>query len=460
MALTPFQWLTRLTVAMDERAKRLSELREYLDHGGPLPEGAEGCKDAYRAFQKKSRTNFAELVVDAVVERMIPAGLVSPEGETAEKELLSIWRRNRLQLGTADVVRDMAGLACGYMIVERDEQGRALITCERPEQVYSEQTAGRPDLMRAAVKVYRDPVEKIDVAYLHLPGNVYRYTRSLVDFSGVLKEPVSFTGDWEWDESADTETGLNYIPVFPFVNRGGKGEFESHLGVLDRINWVSLQVMVIIALQAYRQRALEMPENGESLPREDGDGKEINYSDMFKPGAGALWELPPGVELWESSETDFTPVLTANKGNITTLAAVTRTPMSTLIPDTANQSAEGAAFAREGLVFKAQDRVERAGDALSRVMGAALGIERGLADIVDEIEVKWLPVERRSLAERADAASKAQDIPWRSRMRDTWGYSEAEIDKMESERAADALNTALAFTPEQNSQAAGGTPAA
>ena len=448
MALTPYQWLTRLTVAMDERSKRLKELREYLDDGGPLPEGAEGCKDAYRDFQKKSRTNFAELVVDAVVERMIPAGLVSPEGEDTEKALLAIWRRNRLQLGTADVVRDMAALSCGYMIVERDEQGRALITCERPEQVYSEQTAGRPDLMRAAVKVYRDPVEKIDVAYLHLPGFVYRYTRSIVDFSGVLAEPVSFAGEWVWDESEDVETGLNYIPVFPFVNRGGKGEFEPHLGLLDRINWVALQVLVIIALQAYRQRALEIPVDGEQLPREDDDGKQINYSDMFKPGAGALWELPPGVKLWESSQTDFTPVLTANKGNLVTLAGVTRTPMSTLIPDGANQSAEGAAFAREGLVFKATDRVERAGDALSRVMGAALGIERDLPDIVDEIEVKWLPVERRSLAERADAAAKAQDIPWRSRMRDIWGYSEAEIDKMETERAADALNNALAFEPE------------
>jgi hypothetical protein len=77
-------------------------------------------------------------------------------------------------------------------------------------------------------------------------------------------------------------------------------------------------------------------------------------------------------------------------------------------------------------------------------MGAALAIETGKSALVEGVESQWLPVERQSLAERADAATKAQDLPWRTRMTDIWQFSEDRVDQMETERAADALNAQLA----------------
>jgi len=441
MAMTPEQWLARLTTAMDYRASRFALLRCYMDGNAPLPEGAEGCRDAYKQFQRKARTNFGELVVDAVVERMIPSGFTVGTAPEDDDQLRAIWKRNHMQIGVADVLRDMVGLSVGYIIVQEEEDapGRALVTCERPEQVITEQSASRPDQVRAALKVYRDPVEGHDVAYLHLPGMVHRYCRPI--FAPITDRPVpmtSATGGWTWEESQ--LTGLDFVPVFPFVNRGGLGEFEPHIDILDRINWNILQRLVIVAMQAYRQRATK----GE-LPDEDDEGNEIDYAEIFKPGPGALWRLPDGVDLWESQQTDISPILAANKDDITHLAAVTRTPMATLIPDGANQSAEGAAFAKEGLVFKAQDRLERAKAMLGRAMGAALAIEKGSSSLIDDVESLWLPVERQSLAERADAATKAQDLPWRTRMTDIWQFSADRVDQMETERASDAINTALAF---------------
>jgi hypothetical protein len=229
------------------------------------------------------------------------------------------------------------------------------------------------------------------------------------------------------------ETGLEFVPIYPFVNRGSLGEFETHLDVLDRINWDVLQRLVIMAMQAYRQRATKG-----DLPPEDEQGNEIDYAEMFKPGPGALWQLPDGVELWESQVTDLAPVLAASKDDITHLAAVTRTPMSTLMPDSQNQSAEGAAFAREGLVFKTGDRVERATAQWDAVMGGALAIEQGLSRPVADVYTQFLPVERQSLAERADANSKLQDIPWRDRMTDVMQFPADRVDRMEINRAADA----------------------
>lgn len=453
MALTPEGWLNRLATQMDYRAARLSTLRSYMDGNAPLPEGAEGCRDAYQAFQKKARTNFGELVVDAVVERLIPSGFSVSGRAEDDDQLRAIWRRNRMQLGISDVLRDMIGLSAGYLIVGEGAPREAVITCERPEQVVTEQSASRPDQVRAGMKVYRDPIEGMDVAFVHpWAGEVYRYVRPFRDIAG-RPTPMSYVSGG-WQAAGSSSTGLDFIPIFPFLNRGGLGEFESHTDILDRINWNILQRLVIVAMQAYRQRATEG-----DLPDEDDEGKPIDYAQMFKPGPGALWRLPEGVKLWESQQTDITSILAANKDDITHLAAVTRTPMSTLIPDGANQSAEGASFAKEGLVFKAGDRLVRASAVLAPAMGAALAIEQGSSSIIDDVEVLWLPVERQSLAERADAATKAQDLPWRTRMTDIWQFSADRVDQMESERASDALNAALAF-PAQPAPVVSGTPAA
>jgi Phage portal protein, SPP1 Gp6-like len=447
MAMSPDQWLARLTKAMDKRAERLAHLRRYMNGDAPLPEGAEGCREAYASFQKKARTNFGELIVDAVVERMIPSGF-SIGGESEDDDRLRvIWTRNRLQIGTADVVRDMVGLSAGYMIVGQDPDAtgkKALITCERPEQVITDQSPTRPDQVRAALKVYRDDVEGFDVAYLHLKGEVHTYFRPLRDSFGRSTVIGRVQGDWQHAGPAE-QTGLKFIPVFPFLNRGEMGEFESHTDILDRINWNILQRLVITAMQAYRQRGIE--EGDDPLPDEDEDGNEIDYAEMFKPGAGSLWRLPKGAKLWESAQTDITAILTANKDDITHLGAVTRTPMPMLIPSGANQSAEGAHEAKAGLLTKAKDRIERAKAELALVMGAALAIETGSDTIIDGIESLWKETDETSLTEKADAASKAHDLPWRTRMTYIWGFTEERVDQMELERAEDALNASLMSPP-------------
>jgi hypothetical protein len=252
-------------------------------------------------------------------------------------------------------------------------------------------------------------------------------------------------GGWTWAGAEDT--GLDFVPVFPFLNRGGLGEFEPHTDILDRINWNILQRLVITAMQAYRQRAITSKDGDSSLPTVDAEGNEIDYEKVFSAAPGAMWDLPPGFEIWESQQTDITAILSANKDDITHLAAVTRTPMPTMMPGGENQTAEGASFAKEGLVFKAQDRVARASASLDLVMGAALAIESGLRVPVADVESKWLPVERQSLAERADAATKAQDLPWRTRMTDIWQFSEDRVDQMETERASDALNASISAPP-------------
>lgn len=446
---TPEQWLALLTQRLDARQSRLSILRDYLNGNPPLPEGAVNDETAYRDFQLKSRTNFAELVVDAAAERMRIGGFQVGTDSNDDDAARAVWRRSMLDIGSSEIHRDMLAVGVSYAVIGADRS----VMVEAPEFCITDDDP-RTKMPRAGLIVWRDQAEGMDYADLLLPTTVQRFARKIPDPPGAFtpkgsfydklagnffsRSPVEYVRSWNvgnWEPWTDpVPHGYAEVPIVKFANRDEVGEFERHLDLLDRINWGLLQRLVITATQAWKQRAIK----GE-LPTHDADGNEIDYSAVFAPGAGALWTLPDGVDIWESSQTDIGPLLTAIKDDIQHLAAVTRTPMATFMPEGQNQSAEGAAFAREGLVFKVEDRISRASASWDRLMRLVLGVE--------EVITRWLPAERQSLAERADAATKAVDLPWRTRMETIWQFEGEEIDRMEVERSADALNLMLTAAP-------------
>lgn len=435
---TPEQWLAVLSARLDARQSRLSALRAYLAGDPPLPEGAVNDTTAYRDFQRKSRTNFAELVVDAVAERMRIGGFQVGTQSDDDDQARAVWRDNLLEVRSVDLHRDMLGLGVGYAVIGGDRS----VMVEAPECCITDDDP-RTKLPRAGLIVWRDAADGRDFADLLLPTTVQRFTRAVPDprrftpkgsFHDPLagdffsSSPVEYLGegvsaDWQ-PETDPVPHGYPEVPIVKFANRDECGEFERHTDVLDRINWGLLQRLVITAMQAFKQTALR----GE-LPTHDANGAEIDYAAVFAPGPGALWTLPDGVDIWQSQQTDIQPQLTAIKDDIQHLSAVTRTPMSTFMPGGENQTAEGAAFAREGLVFKTQDRIARASASWDRLMRLVLG--------ADDVVTQWLPAERQSLAERADAANKASDLPWRTRMERIWQFSGEEIDRMQAERDAE-----------------------
>jgi hypothetical protein len=208
-----------------------------------------------------------------------------------------------------------------------------------------------------------------------------------------------------------------------------------------------LQRLVITAMQAFRQRAILG-----RLPQTDEAGNPIDYNAIFPSSPGALWVTgrPTSGEdalgIWESSQTDITPLLTAVKDDIRDLSAITRTPLPMLLPDAQNQSAEGATAGREGLVWKTQDRIQRASYGWNTVMRTAL-MFAGKGDV--NVETEWLDPERRSLAERADAASKLvpAGVPFNTIMTDVMQFPPDKVERMEDERMTDALVESMKAPP-------------
>lgn len=438
---SPGWWLNRLIKRLGDRQASYNQFDRYYRGEADLPEGAEGCRAAYRNLQRKARLNFGELVVEATRERMMVTGFRTGPSEDREtdSEAWRFWQANSLDADQALVDRPTLSMGDGYVIVGPvdDEIGAPVITPEDPRQVITEHDPIRRRKVIAALKVFADDVTGRDRAYLYLPGRVIQASRPM---GGAGSFNFSSSG-WEW--VSEELMPFQQVPVVRFMNRAGldmgvagRSELDGSLDTLDRINHMVLQRVVIATMQAFRQRAIK------GVPIVDSKGVDIDYSGVFSPDPGALWLLPDTAEMWESQQVDLTPVLSSVRHDIQDLAASTRTPLFYLTPDAANGSAEGASLAREGLVHKVLDRIAQSGESWERVMSLAFLFSGDLerASQVDT-EVVWQPPERFSLAEKYDAAVKARaaEVPWRSVMSDVLQFSPQAVERMETERATDAF---------------------
>lgn len=433
---SPGWWMKRLSIRLADpaRARRLQLLWDYHRGHAPLPVGSENARSVFQAFQKKARSNFGELIVSAVSERMTPVGFRTAldSDATGDKEVGQLWKQSGLDVTAGDVHDHMLALGEAFVIVGAvdEDTGAPTITFEDPRYMVSEQDAANERKMLAAMKLIYDDVSQEDRAYLYLPGQVWVARRAVPKTRSATstisqpqpyqrRAPIMFDGrSWEWDTDRSGALEHGRIPVVRFVNKYGMGEFEAHTDLLDRINKEILDRLVISAMQAFRQRAIKnMPTTyPEDYPDQSKAGQPIDYDKMFSADPAALWLLPEDAEMWESAFMDLRPILEAVKDDLEHLAAVTRTPLHMLSAGGVNQSAEGASLAREGLTFKVEDRQKRTGHPWAQVMSLALLVmgEQSRADMA-KLQTIWARADRLSLTEKADAAVKlAQILPLRT----------------------------------------------
>ncbi|WP_200215896.1 hypothetical protein [Micromonospora coerulea] len=134
----PGWWMKRLFFQLNDPRwrRRLWKLHNYYARSPPLPEGAEAAREAFEAFQRHIRSNFAELVVSAVSERMTPVGFRTARDEdvTGDAEAAAVWERAGLSVRSSDTHSRM--LSLHDHVQPRSGQGDGL------EEVAGEQGVG------------------------------------------------------------------------------------------------------------------------------------------------------------------------------------------------------------------------------------------------------------------------------------------------------------------------------
>lgn len=448
-----------------ERKDRLELLNNYMIGEAPLPRGAERAREAYESFMRMARSNFAQLVVSALAERLRITGFRSAteNDETGDPELGNLWQRAGMEVVSADTIKATLGLSEAYVIVgEIDpDTDAAVVTYEDPRWIIGLPDPDNGRRLIAALKIKYDAAANVDRVYLYLAGKVLAPGANAQIWVaerpgyGRMGPIMGFDArDWTWMPARSGALRHDRCPVVRFDNADSMGEFEAHIDILDRINHQVLQRMTIAVMQAFRQRAVKgLPSvYPKGHPQE---GKAIDYGDVFVSDPAAVWHLPPGAEMWESGSVDLQPLLNAGREDVTALAAVTKTPLYYMMAAGENQSAEGATAQRENLVFKAKDRIPRFTPKFIDVIALML-LQAGATDrqALARLGPIWAAPEMLSLSERADAAAKAaNDIPRRSRLQLIWQFDPATVDRLMTEWADEMLlqqqiaNALAAATP-------------
>lgn len=453
---SPGYRLQRLARKLEEEQTRLVPIFQRYENTQPLPDTLRNAPETARQFFEAARTGYAETVVRAVKYplRLQSFGTAADSSGDGDSEAHRLAKRSGLLTEVDDVHRVALVAGNAYAIVAVDPSTEEpFYTAEDPRQCATMHDPIRQSVVTEGLKAFHHVDEQRDFWYLYTrstadePAKVYRAYR---DRRGRKSQPgvIRFSAaSLDWDPEYGGADGQELpeayggrVPIFRYRNEEGVGEFERHLGLLNRIDHMVLQGMVIATMQAFKQRAIKAAP--EDLPDQDEDGKDIDYDDIFAAGPDALWKLPETAEIWESGNVDLTPVWTGLDRFERQFSAVTFTPLAVFSPDGQNQSAEGASFAREGRTFKVEDRQDRFGavhaEALSLLFRLAGDGER---EPVEDITVQWRPAERYSLAEKGDAMVKYQQagVPWRTRMIEVGQFSPAQVTQMETERASDAM---------------------
>lgn len=447
---TADEWLPVLAKKLDERAGDIIKARKYCNGNAPLPEMGKNLKASWEAFQKKARVNYGGLAVRALKNRIRPRGVLIGDGTNtaAVAAAARIWRDNRIAAQFADAIRDRLQTKYGYLVVGRSAAGKAVVTREKPELFIASTDPLQPWKARAALKVWRDEDLGKDYAYVWIPGQRQKYSRPAKDSNGIVRKRAEGS-DWVADGEPEVYQG---DPPVIVLERADGPLLAEHYDLIDAINHGKLQRLVTTAMQAFRQRALKRKpdaDGGDELDDKDTDGNDVDFSKIFEPAPGALWDLPEGIDIWESQTTDITPMLEGEKADRRDFAAATSTPLSVFIPDGQNQSAEGAANAKEGHISLAEEEIDDLGPGLAMAMVYALKVETiELAD-TDTVAIDFAPPALISLTEKYSAAAQAKGagMARKTIMREVLGMTPDQIKQAEIDIADEQLAAAALATP-------------
>lgn len=451
-------WLMRCATEMGLTFPRLYKLKRHRDGDAVVPEEASAAmREAFVKWARQGRLVMSDLIVTAKTNKQKVIGFrTSAVGdEDGDDAAWANWKRSLMTVNSRKFFNDIGHYGTAYLIVTGSSIGtggsvtgtldQPLIVPSNGWNTYSIQYGSTPWLTEAAITIGYDATIGADTITLWRPG----YVRTAIKPSKQSTIPTDGNEwtpgtDWTWEGGPQSLGFTTDNAVVRCDAPDGVGFYEKHLDTIDRINETIKQRSTIIAMQAFRQRAIEG-----NLPQvypkgHEQEGEPIDYDELFKAGPAALWMIPEGAKIWESAVTDITPILTANDKDIKHLAAVTSTPLYVLSPDAAAGSAAGADLSKEMNSSAVEDLNELADAAFALAQGLAFQAQRDTTrSDPSGIETIYAAIDRTSIIARAAAApqAKAGGMPQRFIDEMIFQMTPAQIRQARQDRQDEAFDT-------------------
>lgn len=412
--LTPDWWLIRLGRRMQWRRPQLDLWWRYYTGDHLLPELPKKASEAFREFQRKSRTNFCQPVADASVHRLAVLGITDGQGNP-DPDALRWWQANRLDSGQKRLYRTVMAQSRGYVMVgphptrtEANGRPSPLITLEHPRQAiveYDPETGERV----AGLKAFYDDVHRVARASVLLAdGTVQRY---VTPRRGPGRMPWGLAS-WEPDGDSFTHD-LGGLPMVEFDCRPDlmeepRAEFAGVLDIQDRINLGVLNRMTAARYSAFRQ-AWVKGHKFAKRPDPSRPGKFL-VDEPFVPGPGNLWASEAkDASFGQLDATDLSGFLKEHESDVRDLLVLSHTPAYYFASDLVNISADTVNALDINHIAKIQEHQSALGEsweAVAALAAAQAGVERDYT----AAEVRWADPRQLNPSVLADAAVKKQSI--------------------------------------------------
>lgn len=446
-------------VARDEllaqiRDRLLAKLRRQREHALEMYAWYEGEQDppnqpvdpaygysgAFNRLRRMARGAWARLIVDALTERLELQGIRTTLGQDADDAAWTLLQDNHIDADQHDVYAEAFITGHTYVSVGASDAGGVRIAPETVLEVTHEHAPGDRRATTAALKLFQllegGPTW---VAELYTADEVAVWTAELPRKG---RTPLGERTSVPWHGPTVAGQPLGAVPFVTFANRPtaatpGEGELRELIPVMQRLDELQLAKMVAAHTSIFRQKWA----TGMQVPKDPDTGKPVS---PFKESVERVWiSEKEGTRFGSFEATDIAQYLKAIDSEIAELAAISRIPSYYLVQsELANPPSADSLIAGEaGLVSKLRDRQRGFGESWEQVvrLAAQAGDQAELAGD-RQLEMVWAPLERRSPAVIADAATKLDsiDVPWATLM-ELIGFSPQAIERMRTERAAEAL---------------------
>ncbi|MEU4570843.1 phage portal protein [Micromonospora sp. NPDC023956] len=398
---------------------------------------------------------------DAIEERVDLEGFRLPGASGADADLWRIWQANSLDEESQLAHLDALVLGRSFIVVgsgddtpdapspadgdgDRDP-AVPLVTVESSNEVTVELDP-RTRRVVAAAKVYQDgPARR---ATLYLPDRTVWVERR----------------DARWVEVDRDVHDLGVVPVVPLTNRPrlarreGRSQFERVIGLTDAAARALTNAQIATEVLAVPQRYVLGATKGDFVDR---DGNVLTTWESY---FGAIWGMAnKDAKVGQFSAADLTNFKTIVDHYASLVAGVTGLPMRYLGQSTTNPPSAEGIRADESRLIKTCERFERtAGGSWELTMRIVRRIIDGEWDpALAQMETLWRDPATPTRAQAADAAVKLYTAPPGQRpivplrqTRETLGFSQVQIARMEEEDEADRardpmLEIARALPPGQ-----------
>jgi hypothetical protein len=434
---------------LDVRAAKVKKLDEYRqENGGAIPPAIKHAKvtNAYKMLMSLSSANYAKVIVKAAASKMRVGGIKAGDKETAAAAW-DIWEDNRMDAEFRRATDNVLAHGRAFAIVrpnQADSTKSPEIILEDASTVIVEYAEGSRYERVCALRRWQDN-ENFVHGTLYYPDATYQLKTNRQVDSIATEALESVT----WEINPDPiENPFNLVPAVEIATNGGlkagrfgsaEGDYETELGLIDRINTLEFLRLVIAFTASFPVRVVI----GDKILLDDDD-KPIA---PFELGADIIAQLEdPNAKLEEFKEADLKAFGDAIDRDTETLAGITGTPFDHFkaIP-IQNVNAEALRAAHDRLNSRVGDHLPFVGEGAEEFLRVAMLMQG--KTLPQKAKLQWISRESYSLAERADAAVKLGDIlPWQVIAERVLDMSQEEINQAEILRGSETLNGLLTDT--------------